>query len=89
MSGAAARSGPAAEAPVGRRLIGFLRLLRDNGFGLGMAESLDALRLARRVDLARAQQLRWGLRALLCSSEADWRRFDPLFDGYWHGRGLS
>ncbi len=88
MSGGSARSAPAAaEAPISRRLVGFLRLLRGSGFNLGMGEGLDALRLARGIDLARPWQLRWGLRALLCSSEADWRRFDELFDGYWLGRG--
>ncbi len=88
MSGGSARSAPAAaEAPISRRLVGFLRLLRGKGFNLGMGEGLDALRLARSIDLARPRQLRWGLRALLCSSEADWHRFDELFDGYWLGRG--
>ena len=27
--------------------------------------------------------MRWGLRALLCSSCDDWQRFDELFDAYW------
>ncbi len=88
MSGVSTASTPAAaEAPISRRLIGFLRLLRGSGFNLGMGEGLDALRLAQGIDLLRPQQLRWGLRSLLCSSEADWRRFDELFDGYWLGRG--
>ena len=76
-------------APITRRLVGYLRLARDNGFVVGVREGLDALRLARAVDLSRPHQLRWGLRALLCSRKADWTRFDELFDAYWLRRGMK
>ncbi len=76
-------------APISRRLVGYLRLARDNGFAVGVREGLDALRLARAVDLSRPHQLRWGLRALLCSRKADWARFDELFDAYWLRRGMK
>ena len=36
---------------------------------------------------SRPEALRHGLRALLCSCERDWRRFDELYDFYWLGRG--
>ncbi len=78
-----------AAAPITRRLVGYLRLARDNGFVVGVREGLDALRLARAVDLSRPHQLRWGLRALLCSRKADWTRFDELFDAYWLRRGMK
>ena len=29
------------------------------------------------------------MRALLCSCQTDWRRFDGLFDAYWHGFGVK
>jgi uncharacterized protein with von Willebrand factor type A (vWA) domain len=78
-------SGP--ETPLTRRLVGFVRLLRDNGFALGLHEAEDAVRAADVAGLARPEPLRWGLRALLCSCERDWRRFDELYDVYWLGRG--
>ena len=77
----------ASEAPMTRRLVGFVRLLRDNGFALGLREAEDAVRAAEAAGVARPEPLRWGLRALLCSCERDWRRFDELYDVYWLGRG--
>jgi uncharacterized protein len=71
-----------------RRLVGFVRVLRDNGFMLGLREAEDAARAAEAAGVAGQQPLRWGLRALLCSCERDWRRFDELFDAYWLRRGM-
>jgi uncharacterized protein with von Willebrand factor type A (vWA) domain len=70
-----------------RRLVGFVRLLRDNGFALGLREAEDAVRAAEAVGVARPEPLRWSLRALLCSCEREWRRFDKLYEVYWLGRG--
>ena len=80
--------GPALEAPLTRRLVGFVRLLRDHGFALGLREAEDTVRAAKAAGLAGPEPLRWGLRALLCSCERDWRRFDELFDAYWLRRGM-
>jgi uncharacterized protein with von Willebrand factor type A (vWA) domain len=76
-------------ARIERRIVGFVHLLRYNGFALGVEETLDALRVARAIDLERPQALRWGLRALLSSTEDEWRRFDELFDLHWRGRGVK
>jgi uncharacterized protein with von Willebrand factor type A (vWA) domain len=72
-----------------RRLLGFLGNLRANGFPVGLDESGDALRLAVAADLSKANDLRRGLRCLLCSSQTDWRRFDEIFDAYWRRRGVK
>jgi len=72
---------------VAQRFVGFVRVLRDNGFPVGLRETIDGLRVARQADLARREPLRWALRSLLCSSRADWRRFDQIFDLYWRGHG--
>ena len=77
----------APEAPLTRRLVGFVRLLRDNGFALALREAEDAVRAAEAVGVARPEPLRWSLRALLCSCERDWRRFDELYEVYWLGCG--
>ena len=71
-----------------RRATGFVRLLRDNGFPVGLGEAGDVLRLLRAIDLGRPPELRLGLRALLCCSKTDWDRFDELFDAWWLRRGM-
>jgi uncharacterized protein len=75
------------DQPITRRLVGFVRLLRENGFALGLREAEDAARLAAGLDLLRPDHLRWALKTLLCSCEQDWRRFDELFDAWWQGHG--
>jgi uncharacterized protein with von Willebrand factor type A (vWA) domain len=70
------------------RLTGFLRLLREHGFALGLAEAEDALRIARTVPLQRPTLLRQALKALLCGCRADSQRFDELFEAHWRRRGV-
>jgi len=86
-------AGPARSAgsdnPLLRRLAGFARFARRNGFPVGLAEVQDSLALARDLDLSRPQELRTALRVLLCSCAADWRKFDELFDAYWWRRGIK
>jgi uncharacterized protein with von Willebrand factor type A (vWA) domain len=79
---------PRSDPLLTRRLVGFVRLLRDDGFMLGLREAEDALRAAELTGLARPEPLRRALRALLCSCERDWRRFDELFDAWWLRRGM-
>jgi len=80
---------PNSDTPIARRMIGFVRLLRDNGFPVGLREGRDAARLATEAEIRHDRELRWGLRALLCASRTDWRRFDELFDVYWRLRGMK
>jgi uncharacterized protein with von Willebrand factor type A (vWA) domain len=70
-----------------RRFVGFVRILRDNGFPVGLRETVDGLRVARQADLGHRDVLRWAFRSLLCASPTDWRRFDEIFDLYWLGQG--
>jgi uncharacterized protein with von Willebrand factor type A (vWA) domain len=83
-----------AEAPVTigaalrRRLAGFARTLRDNGFKIGLAETRDALAVLASPAAARATTLKPALKALLCATHSDWERFDEIFDAYWLGRGM-
>ncbi len=65
------------------RLVEFVRLARGNDFRVGVAEEIDAQQVASLCGLRDPQRLRWGLRALLCSDQDDWERFDDLFDAYW------
>lgn len=68
---------------VQERLVEFVRLLRSNDFSVGVAEEVDAQRVALLCGIARPDNLRWGLRSLLCSDRDDWQRFDAVFDAYW------
>jgi uncharacterized protein with von Willebrand factor type A (vWA) domain len=66
------------------RLVEFVRLARSNNFRVGVAEELDAQNVALQCGLVDSSRLRWGLRALLCSDQDDWQRFDELYDAFWH-----
>jgi len=66
------------------RLVEFVRLARSNNFRAGIAEELDAQKVALNCGITESTRLRWGLRALLCSCQDDWQRFDELYDAYWH-----
>jgi uncharacterized protein with von Willebrand factor type A (vWA) domain len=73
--------------PLVRRIVGFARLARENGFRVGIEESSDALEVAEVAGPLDERALRFGLRALFCSCPTDWARFDELFDLYWRGVG--
>ncbi len=73
--------------PLARRMLGFARLARENGFRVGIEESADALEVAEFAGALNPRALRFGLRALFCSCSSDWAKFDKLFDLYWHGTG--
>jgi len=70
-----------------RRLVGFVRVLRDNGFPVGLRETIDGLKVARDLGAGAREPLRQALRSLLCGSASDWAHFDNIFDLYWLGRG--
>ncbi|HEY1363235.1 MAG TPA: VWA domain-containing protein [Xanthobacteraceae bacterium] len=71
-----------------RRLAGFVRVLRDNGFKVGLAETRDALALLGHPLAARPAVLEPALRALFCATHSDWERFGEAFEAYWRNRGL-
>jgi len=71
-----------------RRLAGFARTLRDNGFRIGLAETADALGILTSSLATRPSTLKPALRSLFCATHSDWERFDEIFDAYWQGRGI-
>ena len=71
------------------KLSGFVRLLRDKGFAVGLAETRDALHLMAQGLAARPSLLRPALKTLLCSRHSDWVKFDELFDAFWLQRGMK
>jgi len=71
-----------------RRLAGFARTLRDNGFRVGLAETGDGLAILTSAAALRPASLKPALRALFCATHSDWQRFDDIFDAFWLGRGM-
>jgi uncharacterized protein len=74
--------------PMRRKLAGFARTLRDNGFKVGLAETRDALAILTSAIATRPSNLKPALRALFCATHSDWERFDEIFDAFWLGRGM-
>lgn len=75
-------------APARRRLAGFARTLRNNGFRTGLAETQDALALLASPAATQPALLKPALRALFCATHSDWDRFDEIFDAFWLGRNM-
>ncbi|HZS63394.1 MAG TPA: VWA domain-containing protein [Xanthobacteraceae bacterium] len=71
-----------------RRLAGFVRTLRDNGFAVGLAETRDALAILSSPLALRPSSLKPALRALFCATHSDWEKFDEIFAAHWQGRGM-
>ncbi len=71
------------------KLSRFARVLRENGYIVGLAETRDALKIMRGPCAARPALLRQTLRALFCGRRSDWQKFDELFDAFWLRRGVK
>jgi uncharacterized protein len=69
-----------------QRVAAFARLLRHNGFKVGLAETRDALRVVASPIAARPATLQSALRALFCATHSDWDKFDALFLAFWRER---
>ena len=68
-----------------RTIVEFCRFACENGISAGVKESLDALRAARAVGIAKREDVRVALRAVLCSSKTDWDLFEAIFEAFWNG----
>jgi uncharacterized protein len=66
-------------------IVDFCRFAQANGLTAGVKESLGALEAARTVGVADRQTFKAALRAVLCSSKADWDLFEELFEAFWSG----
>lgn len=61
----------------------FCRFVRAEGLSAGIKESVDALEVATLVGIEDRDQLKIGLRSVLCSSKEEWDRFEDLFWLFW------
>ncbi len=64
-------------------IVEFCRFARANGLLAGVKESLGALEAAKTAGIADREILKTALRAMLCSSKADWDLFEELFESFW------
>ena len=64
-------------------MLGFSKLCRENGIGVGLNHTFEALQAARSGFINDPSALKYGLRALFCTSEDDHANFNRLFDIYW------
>lgn len=79
------------EAPVARdagaalltRIAGFAAFLRENGYGVGGADSARIVNTATQTGVLNQPILRWSLKSQLCNRYEEWQRFDALFDAYF------
>ncbi len=72
------------EAPgLEQTIVEFCRFARANGIAAGVKESLEAVRAASAVGIENRQNLKFALRAVICSTKADWDIFDEIFDAFW------
>lgn len=65
------------------RLTGFVSLLRENGFSVGVDDATLLVEAASRVGVLDPLVLRWSAQALLCRRAADQQRFADLFDSWF------
>jgi len=70
-------------------IVDFCRFAEANGLAAGVKESLAALESARTVGVDERQTFKAALRAVLCSSKADWDLFEELFEAFWSGEGST
>src|SRR5689334_3390096 len=64
-------------------IVELCRYARLSGLTVGVKESLDALRAAETVGVTDREILKMALRAVLCSSHAEWQLFEELFEDFW------
>ena len=65
------------------RLTGFVSLLRENGFSVGVDDASSLVDVASRFGVLDQQVLRWSAQALLCRRASDQQRFGDLFDSWF------
>jgi uncharacterized protein len=64
-------------------IVAFCRFARQQGLSTGLPETLGALQAAAVLGMAASDELKWGLRAVLCSSKQDWDLFEKCFRTFW------
>ena len=61
----------------------FAALLRDHGFRVGVDEQRCMLRVAQRLGPGEPSAVESAWRAIACSDQRDWRRWQEIFERFW------
>jgi uncharacterized protein len=73
--------------PSARTVVEFCRFARANGIAASVRETLVALDAAAVLGTGTSEDLKFGLRSILCSSMEDWELFEECFESFWRGIG--
>ena len=65
-------------------IVEFCRFARDRGLSVSVPETLGALEAASAIGTANINDLRFGLRSILCSSKEDCDLFEACFEAFWN-----
>lgn len=68
-----------------RNIVEFCRFAREKGLSAGVQGTLGALEAAAVIGAGRGEDLKFGLRSILCSSKDDWDLFEECFQAFWRG----
>jgi uncharacterized protein with von Willebrand factor type A (vWA) domain len=72
-----------------RRVVEFIRHVRNNNYRVGIAEQIDALKIAEYCYISDKYVFKLGLKALICSDEEGWSKFDEVFDAFWMSSNIK
>src|SRR5579863_9459073 len=72
-----------AQPMLARNVVHFVRLLRGAGLPMSPAHAVDALTALRWIDIARRDDVRAALAALVVSAPDEREVFDAAFDLFW------
>ena len=70
-------------------VVEFCRFARESGIAAGVKESLEAVRAVTAVKIDDRKNFKFALRAVICSTKADWDIFDEVFEAFWSGPKTS
>ena len=71
-----------------KTIVEFCRFARGRGLSVSVQETLGALEAASAIGTANINELRFGLRSVLCSSKEDCDLFEECFEAFWNA-GLT
>jgi len=66
-----------------RTIVEFCRFAREKGLSAGVQETLDALNAAAALGVRNSDEMKFGLRSILCSSKDSWDLFEECFETFW------
>ena len=68
-----------------RTIVEFCRFAHEKGLSTGVQETLGALEATAALGVGNREELKFGLRSILCSSKDDWDLFEECFQTFWRG----